>query len=1055
MTHFEEAQQRVNELVERFRLNPPTSEAAVRIEFINPLFEALGWDVSNRSGYAEQYKEVVHEDSVLVGTATKAPDYSFRIGGVRKFFVEAKKPSISVKNDPSPAYQLRRYAWSAKLPLSILTDFEEFAVYDCTHRPKPTDKAATRRILYCTADDYAESFRDIYGIFARESILRGSFDRYAEKARGTAEVDKEFLKEIEGWRVELARNIALRNQQLNIDQLNEAVQRVIDRIIFLRMAEDRGIEPQGRLLALVNAGQIYPRFGKLCRDADAKYNSGLFDFKADAWTLNIDVDDKVLKAIIESIYYPTSPYEFSVLPADILGNVYEQFLGKVIRLTAGHQAKVEEKPEVKKAGGVYYTPKYIVDYIVEHTVGERITGKSPKQIKDFRILDPACGSGSFLLGAYQYLLDHCLAWYVAHDPEKHPRQVYRRTSDEWALTTTERKRILIAHIFGVDLDRQAVEVTKLSLLLKVLEGETADSLGRQMQLFRERALPNLSDNIKCGNSLIGPDYFDGRLRATIDPAELRRVNPFDWRSEFPQVFQQPKASKDAKDTGFDAVIGNPPYVRIQIMKEWAPAEVEFYKQAFRSAQFGNYDIYVVFIEQGLKLLNAHGRLGYICPHKFMTSKYGEGIRGVVAEGQYLEHVLNFGDAQVFDGPTTYTCLLFLDKAGAPQCDSQTVTDLGAWLEMRANGNGVVNEAGGRYDTAPGVWGTSVAEAKERYGKKPEPSGPSKKDMIPAKAITSAPWNLSAGSTTDLLQRLTQMPVKLADVADRIFQGLVTGADSVFVLTMAGRGTYFSKATQQKHRLEKALMHPVCKGSVNLRRYHVTELEKSILFPYKMVRGQAVLLTPDELAKRYPYAWEYLQSNRKALQAREHGKWKHAQWYALGRSQNLNQMEQPKLLTPSIAAKASFSYDQSDFYYFLGSGGGGGGGYGITLKPECNLNPLYLLGLLNSKLLDYVIKANSTQFRGGYFAFNRQYIERMPIRTIDQTRPDDKKAHLRMVRLAESMLVLHKEFAASTRDRDKELLQRQIDATDRQIDELVYQLYGLTDKEIRIVEDVTE
>jgi hypothetical protein len=438
MSDFTEAQARIAELAERFKRNPPTSEAACRIEFINPFFEALGWDVSNRAGYAEQYKEVVHEDSVLVGTATKAPDYSFRIGGVRKFFVEAKKPSVAIKGDPHPAYQLRRYAWSAKLPLSVLTDFEEFALYDCTKRPRQTDKASKARIFYCTFDEYPQKFRDIYDILARESILRGSFDRYTETARGTAEVDKEFLKEIEGWRTKLARNTALRNKRLSIDQMNEAVQKVIDRIMFLRMAEDRGIEPQGRLLALVNAPKIYERFAKLCEQADEKYNSGLFDFKADDWTLDLKVDDKVLKAILKGIYYPKSPYEFSVLPADILGNVYEQFLGKVIRLTPAHRARVEEKPEVKKAGGVYYTPRYIVDYIVEHTVGELIERKSPRQLKHFHVLDPACGSGSFLLGAYQRLLDHYLDWHTRHSPEKHKKQVYRRKADEWALTTAER-----------------------------------------------------------------------------------------------------------------------------------------------------------------------------------------------------------------------------------------------------------------------------------------------------------------------------------------------------------------------------------------------------------------------------------------------------------------------------------------------------------------------------------------------------------------------------------------------------------------------------------------
>jgi len=431
----DQARRQVEGLVERFASNLDVykrdeyKEERVRVEFINPFFEALGWDVANVRGYAEQYKDVVHEDAIKVSGATRAPDYCFRVGGVRKFFLEAKKPSVPVKGDVGPAYQLRRYAWSAKLPLSILTDFEEFAVYDCRQRPKPTDKVSVGRIMYLTFDQYLDRFDDVYSVFARESVLKGSFDRYVQETRrkrGTTEVDVEFLKEIEGWRDTLARNIALRNPALSVHELNFAVQRTIDRIIFLRMCEDRGIEDYGSLLGLTGGPQIYARLREVYRQADEKYNSDLFDFQADTLTTSLTLDDKVLKRILGGLYYPECPYEFSVLPTEILGQVYEQFLGKVIRLTPGHRAKVEEKPEVKKAGGVYYTPTYIVEYIVQGTVGKLVEGKTPRQVSKVRVLDPACGSGSFLLGAYQYLLDYHIQWYEAHDPgQARPREAAR------------------------------------------------------------------------------------------------------------------------------------------------------------------------------------------------------------------------------------------------------------------------------------------------------------------------------------------------------------------------------------------------------------------------------------------------------------------------------------------------------------------------------------------------------------------------------------------------------------------------------------------------------
>ncbi|MFH1025414.1 MAG: DNA methyltransferase, partial [Nitrospirota bacterium] len=479
------------ELIKRFEDNKEAyrsgqyNETQLRREFIDPFFGILGWDVDNRQGYAEAYKDVIHEDAIKIGSAVKAPDYCFRIGGTRKFFVETKKPLVNIKEDVNPAFQLRRYAWSAKLPLSILTDFEEFAVYDCRIKPVKTDNASASRIIYLTYDEYIRRWNNINSIFSREAVLKGSFDKYAETSRhkkGTAEVDSAFLKEIESWRDTFARNIALRNS-ITQRELNFSVQRIIDRIVFLRICEDRGIEDYGRLMALLNGSNTYRRLLEIFRYADERYNSGLFHFQKekdrpelpDELTPMLSIDDKLLKDIIKGLYYPESPYEFSVLPADILGQVYEQFLGKVIRLTSEHRAVVEEKPEVRKAGGVYYTPTYIVDYIVKNTVGKLLEGAMPKQVNNLRILDPACGSGSFLLGAYQHLLDWHRDWYMNNNPQKWATgknpTLYQAQGGDWHLTTAEKKRILLNNIYGVDIDSQAVEVTKLSLLLKVLEGE--------------------------------------------------------------------------------------------------------------------------------------------------------------------------------------------------------------------------------------------------------------------------------------------------------------------------------------------------------------------------------------------------------------------------------------------------------------------------------------------------------------------------------------------------------------------------------------------------------
>jgi len=720
-------------------------------------------------------------------------------------------------------------------------------------------------------------------------------------------------------------------------------------------------------------------------------------------TLKLIINDKVLKDLIKHIYYPESPYEFSVLRPEILGNVYEQFLGKVIRLTEGHRAKVEEKPEVKKAGGVYYTPEYIVEYIVKNTVGKLCEGKTPKQIGNLHFLDPACGSGSFLLGAYSYLLEYHLNYYTNRkNPKSYKEQIYQRKDGQWLLTIKEKKRILLNNIFGVDIDSQAVEVTKLSLLLKVLEGESRDIFEKQQKLWRERVLPDLGDNIKCGNSLISPNIYN--QTKLFENGEMYRINAFDWKNEFKEIMEK---------GGFDVIIGNPPYIRIQAMKEWAPIEVDFYKECYTSASKGNYDIYVVFVEKGTKLLNGNGVLGFILPHKFFNAKYGEPLRKYLTEGKYLSKIVHFGDQQVFSGSTTYTCLLFLHKKEKNKIEFDRVDNLIDW------------------------------KLKDK----------SKKGNISLKEFTEKEWNFVIGDEAILFKKLNEMPFKLKDIAEKIYQGLVTGADPVFIIQNTDSKKYFSEALHQELLLDKELIHPLCKGSIDIRRYYVGDVKKSILFPYKIINGKAELISEHEFIKNYLSTWNYLLQNRKILESRERGKWKHSHWYAFGRSQNLNAMEQKKIMTPSIANSASFTLDQTGTYYFVGSGGGGGGGYGITLKKDHSMSYEYILGLLNSKLLDKYLKTVSSRFSGGYYAYNRQYIEQLPIRVIDFSNRTDKTLHEKMSTLVSRMLDLNKRLIKVKADAEKTIFERQINSINEQIDQLVYELYDLSDDEIKQIEEV--
>lgn len=1001
---IESARELIGSLVERYRLNRDRyrssayNEETCRREFIDPFFEALGWDIQNRAGAAEQYKDLIHEEGIKVGDFTKAPDYTFRFGGVRKFFVEAKKPFLDLKDDPAGAYQLRRYAWSSKLALSILTDFEEFSVYDTRCRPQESDKASVSRVLYLTFEDYLPKLPQLWGLFSKEAVLKGLFDRYTEETRGkrgTTEVDHEFLKELETWREELAKNLPLRNT-LSVDELNYCVQVIIDRILFLRIAEARGAEEYGRLLSITNALGIYGRLGDLFRGADDRYDSGLFDFAADRLPPMLVLDDKTLRPILEGLYYPNSPYEFSVMPAEILGSVYERFLGKVIRLTkTGHRAKIEKKPEVKRAGGVFYTPSYVVNYIVDSTLGTLFRGKSPKELANARVLDPACGSGSFLIVAYQLLLDLHLEWYIAHGPEKQKRQVYLGPGG-WRLTTAEKHRILLNAIYVVDIDRQAVEVTKLSLLLKVLEGETEQTI-RQFNLYGERALPSLENNIKCGNTLISP----GQLGSLFpDPEEMKRINPFDWTREFPAVL---------KSGGFNAVVGNPPYVRIQTLSDRTPLEADLLKKHYRTAGSGNYDIYAAFVEKGLALLRADGRLGFIVPQKFWHVQSGEALRRLLTAGRHLFSLVNFRNNQVFAEAFVNSCIVILSKAPVDQF---------SYLEIPKLGKGKKIEAG----LAEGV-----------------PSS------IPAERLSQAPWVLKPAAVLDLLAKLSRGRKTLEDWTVRIFQGLKTSADKIYVLeliregstTLVARSAHLGKEVE----LEKALCHPLVKGT-EMRPYVALPARRVVIFPYARGGESVQLILEDRLAASFPKTYSYLKENEAFLREREQGKMNRRDWYGFVYPKALDVISLPKILTPDLAPRASFLVDTTGELFILG---GAAGGYGLLPKP--GIDSLYLLALLNSRVLSFFATSSGQEMESGYFSFEARFIRSIPIEF-----PADETIRASLVRLASDAMELRRKLLATRTVADHIHIQRQIDTCDLEIDRLVYELYELTPDEMRLVEE---
>jgi type I restriction-modification system DNA methylase subunit len=937
MINKEAAYNKISELVERFDeqyesyKSPEYNETLTRRDFIDPFFKALGWDIDNEAGNAEAYREVIHEDKVKVGKATKAPDYSFRLsGGKRLFFVEAKKPSIAVKDDILPAYQVRRYGWSAKLSVSIITDFEEFAIYDCTKKPNPTDKASVARIKYLTFREYLKEFDFIWDTFSKERVLKGSFDKFIvgnANKKGTATVDKEFLLSLDSWRTYLATSISWNNKSLDEDEINFVVQQTIDRIIFLRIAEDRSIEPYGNLKNALLHGEYYQNLFRIFSDADAKYNSGLFDLKKDKYSKDIKIDNKVIKTIIKELYYPESPYEFSVLSVEILGSAYEQFLGKVIRITPSHHAKIEYKPEVRKAGGVYYTPQYVVEYIVKNTVGKLIERKTPEEISKFKIVDPACGSGSFLIGAYQYLLDWHKNYYTGNG--KKSKSKNNPITPEGNLTTAEKKRILLNNIFGVDIDVNAVEVTKLSLLLKCMEGETSASINYQLSMFHERVLPTLDSNIKDGNSLVDLDFYASQL----DFGEEKKIKPFSWQKGFPEVFMQ---------GGFDVVIGNPPY-GATLSREELNYIINTFQESKRSP-----DSYCVFIVKAKNLLKPNGTLGFIVPNTFCDLENCSGFRKWFLT-EFKPILFNqtgwaFKDAVV-------DTLVFISLNEKSNAKDELVISLGD-LTYKRSLNEFLNNELYKIDYRNSNANTLFLNKFKSF------------------KVLADFVNIKAG-------------VKLYEKG----KGIPPQTDKIIK----------EKPFTKKASSDSTDWLPIYRGA-SIARY-------SKLIPNEFV--------------------------------------KYGEWLAAPRNADL--FSGTKILMRRTDDKLRSTIDVSESICVNSC-------HVIKFKNVQCFDYKYILGLLNSKLLQKIFELQNPQMIGKVFSEIKViYVERLPIKEIDQNNKFEILRHNEIVKLVDQLLKLNEEKSQTSLSTKLSQIGGRIDYCENRINELVYQLYDITPEEQKIIE----
>lgn len=947
MTTHEKAFTDVQKLVADFRsnehyyLSTDYQEQEARRDFIDKFFIALGWDVNHDTQKNPFEQEVKVERGVNVYGVQKRADYAFYIGNYRdvRFFVEAKKPYGDIATATN-YFQTIRYGWNAQTPLAILTDFEQFHVLDCRYKPD-IDFALNCAVKTYHYSDYEkrEEFAEIFYLFSREAIAAGSLEKFAKempKRRGKAVqrglfpgaykgIDDAFLEELDDYRHTLAHMFKDADASLDGETLTEITQRTIDRLVFTRFLEDRQIESEPIVARFGERGSAWGDFLAACRRLDGIYNGIVFKKHDILDSTSLKVDDAKFADIRENLSHLNTPYDFNIIPIHILGSIYERFLGKVI--SAGpERVRVDEKPEVRKAGGVYYTPQYIVKYIVENTVGKMIEGKSPNQIAEMRFADISCGSGSFLLEVFDTLLQYHRRYYNAN-PTKARKGDCENRDGVLHLSLKKRREILLNNIYGVDIDSQAVEVAQLSLYLKLLEEETIGTTHGYQQEFHETLLPSLNKNVVCGNSLIGTDIQSGEL---FPGEEERKLNAMDFEARFPEVMRA---------GGFDAIVGNPPYVR--------PHNITPQMKKLLWARYKTFvaksDLYSCFMERGIKLVRNQGFLAFIVPQTWTSLESFTAIRSFILANMQVCKLVQLPH-KVFSEATVETCIFVFRRL----------------LSAQNNGANKV-----------------LVEALDETYKKRFIREFFQKDIRESHLNNFQLYGKQESNR--ILNKIRAKGKPLGKMVKFLY-GFKTADDEKFI------------QNTKKHKESKPFVR-----SAAIHRYLFDTPQEYVWYVPELMTKNATTARPGESTR----------------------------------------FESEKILVARMGKSLVAAYDKGGLYVKDAM---------LLLSYIEGLNLKYLLGVINSRMLNYFYKE--------YFVtidVLKNALLSLPIYPIDLGNGDEKKTHDDIVQKVEMMLEARKLFRDAKTDKDKIYYEQKCVALDRQIDDLIYKLYGLDEKDIQIIE----
>jgi adenine-specific DNA-methyltransferase len=1007
MTPFEFAYEKIAELVQQFKANEQHyleaayQEAEVRADFLDKFWIALGWDVSHSRQTNPREQEVKVERNPDATSSGRKADYAFYLAPDYRspiFFCEAKKPSRKL-GDPSFYFQLVRYGHGAGTPMSVLTDFEEFHIVDCRYKADEKKSYPSAQIKAYRYTDYLDrdKFGEIYWLFSYEAVATGKYKDEAKrlpKQRGkgaaklTAEeakpADEALLTTLEEYRLTLAKAFKKADESMDAEALTEATQKVIDRLVFVRFLEDKGIEldyivdqiaARGPGSGSRGSGGAWKSFVDWSKELDVKYNGVVFKpheidkpgFKAP--------DDKVFATVCADISHSRSKYLFSYIPIELLGSIYERFLGKVVTATA-KRADIEYKPEVRKAGGVYYTPKYIVDYIVANTVGKILDpnrvaqasspvtlseeptvtpnvspagvtggtpvprGLSPKEVSKLRFADIACGSGSFLIAVYDAVLHHVESWYNAHPDEAKKAGCVEIDKGIFALSLKQKQKILLDNVYGVDIDPQAVEVAQLSLFLKLLESESGATTG-QMSFEKTKILPDLSKNIVCGNSLV--DYDIEQL-FPLTQEEKQRINPLSFESHFREIM---------RDGGFDAIVGNPPYV---FGRDWKALGIgEEQKRYFTGRYIASryqLDMFSLFMERCFQLCKTNGRVGEIVPNVWLSNTYSAPTRAFFLS-RVSELELALPPKTVFKGIVVDTVVYDYRKSVG---DDSTI-------QLKA-----VDETG-----------INVIAHIERL---PYADG-------------SKPISLRANnSVTTLLQKICDNKRTVGDFAD-----ITRGVHSY---RLGGYGQSAFKSGPQTSK------------DVEARPYHSpSRLDGYRPFIYGKDLRRFACPAPHDFVLYGPQLAEP-RDPRFFLDERIYSR---------------------KILGERLVVTVVNDDSVADQQVY------------ITKARDSSTSVTAMAAILGSRLMSFFIKQFYDESEDAFPQIKVSQLRSLPL--VDVASGASEIAAL--ASLVGQEVDVNLRLYTATRDSEREQLQRKCEYLDERIDRLVYELYGLTEDEIKIVE----